>query len=60
MSMALMGVESKLKWSTHLQMGDDDEEIAQKMRLPDDLITFEILTRLPIKSLIRFKFVSKR
>ena len=41
-------------------MGDDDEEIAQKMRLLYDLITFGILIRLSIKSLIRYKYLSKR
>ncbi|XP_074284049.1 F-box/kelch-repeat protein At3g23880-like [Silene latifolia] len=39
---------------------DDEEEVVQHRELPfDDLITQNILTRLPIKSVIQFKLVSK-
>uniref|UniRef100_A0A7C9FLF5 F-box domain-containing protein n=1 Tax=Opuntia streptacantha TaxID=393608 RepID=A0A7C9FLF5_OPUST len=50
--------------------GDEEEEVAiyggnegnqrQKLQLPDELIFTEILPRLPVKSLICFKLVSKQ
>ncbi|XP_074281099.1 F-box/kelch-repeat protein At3g23880-like isoform X1 [Silene latifolia] len=41
------------------QIKDDKEEVVQHRELPFDLITQNILTRLPIKSVVRFKLVSK-
>jgi len=38
---------------------EEEEEENQIPQLPDALIFSEILTRLPVKSLIRFKLVSK-
>lgn len=39
---------------------DENAQVSQQQQeLPHDLITFQILTRLPIKSLLQFKSVSK-
>ncbi|XP_074280908.1 F-box/kelch-repeat protein At3g23880-like [Silene latifolia] len=42
------------------KMGDKKQVIEQQSYLFDDLIFQEILTRLPIKSILRFKSVSKQ
>lgn len=66
--MSSMDEKLKLKWYTHLHLGtheededeNDEQQLLQRMDLPHDLITFQILTRLPLKSLLRFKSVSKQ
>uniref|UniRef100_A0A7C9F8R2 F-box domain-containing protein n=1 Tax=Opuntia streptacantha TaxID=393608 RepID=A0A7C9F8R2_OPUST len=48
-------------WKNRRAEVSDDEsaEVSQQQDLPHDLIAYQILTRLPIKSLLQYKSVSK-
>ncbi|KAL2921847.1 hypothetical protein RDABS01_013338 [Bienertia sinuspersici] len=59
-----MREDLQLKWNTQLQLynniDEEDYEFCQKMELPHDMIIYDIVTRLPIKSILKYKSVSKQ